>query len=447
MRLKKARRNYLAAIRAGSPAGSLSPIQVCGAYQLAKVGAVPAVKIGIGSLGGAFPSTDIALAAQAFGYPAPNLSVITVDGATISPDPGGADVENMLDAQLQAAVWSYCTGTPANITACIGPNSGVGIADVTSALVAAGCKVITWSWGAPISQWTASDLAVTRAAFADAAKAGVMVFAASGDNSLDDGTRTPTVDYPCADVNVWAVGGTRLVLAADGSIASEMAWGDGRPGDEGGGGGFDPSTPAPTWQQGVIPAGSPGRGCPDSSANADPQSGYLMYTGGHEITVGGTSGSCPLTGAYAAVCLAAGGTFTSFFPTLYAARQTAFHDIVLGSDGAPAVTGWDEATGLGSINGPGFLEALKGSTGGGGGGGGGTHVFGGTIQNLQGNVLTLLLGQSGHGKTFTVPANCPVELNRKPAKLSDLATGMRCRVTVNTSAPTVPIKVEALKHH
>jgi hypothetical protein len=118
------------------------------------------------------------------------------------------------------------------------------------------------------------------------------------------------------------------------------------------------------------------RGCPDSSANADPATGYQIVTGGQWVVVGGTSASSPLTAGYVAACLSSSaGSVGDLAHLLYAARGTAFSDITTGSDGFPAVSGWDPATGLGSPNGPGLLAALTNGSiqptlpGGGGGGG------------------------------------------------------------------------------
>jgi kumamolisin len=45
----------------------------------------------------------------------------------------------------------------------------------------------------------------------------------------------------------------------------------------------------------------------------------------------------------------------------YKDHKAAFNDITTGSDGLPAKSGWDQATGCGSINGPGIAAALAGS--------------------------------------------------------------------------------------
>ena len=352
------------ATAANFPAGTLSPAQILTAYgfkQNQYAGAAP-VKLGIGSLGGGVVQKDIDNSVAAWGMLAPNLTVRTVAGGSNDPSDQDSNVENMLDiVPTMAFTWWWLTGTAADITICFGPNASGGMTAVTNDLVAAGCEVCSWSWGSAASGWEPSERASLAAAFAAAVAKGVCFCAASGDNSVDDGTSAPSADYPCSDPNVWAVGGTNLSVNADGTRADEAAWGDGQPGDEGGGGGFDPATPVPSWQVGVIPSGSVGRGVPDTSANADPNSGWQMSANGSWTVVGGTSAASPFTAALIAVAKgmakAAGSGVTA--TGVYAARTVACNDIVEGSDGDPAAVGWDPATGLGSPAGNWFVGAVQ----------------------------------------------------------------------------------------
>ena len=76
------------------------------------------------------------------------------------------------------------------------------------------------------------------------------VFVSSGDagSNPDMTGQLPVgpvqVEYAASDPSVIAVGGTTLVLAPDGSVASETAW-------AGGGGGKSIFFPRPSWQTGV----------------------------------------------------------------------------------------------------------------------------------------------------------------------------------------------------
>jgi kumamolisin len=349
---------------AGFPAGTLSPAQVLTAYGFKRgqfAGAAP-VKIGIGSLGGGVVQQDIANAEAAWGMAAPKLAVRTVDGAANDPaSDQDSNVENMLDLLIVSFTWWWLTGSPADVTITFGPNAAGGMEAVTRDLVAAGVEVASWSWGAAASEWNAGERASFAKALAEAASANVCFCAASGDNSVDDGTSAPSADYPCADPSVWAVGGTHLLVASDGSRASESAWGDGRPGDEGGGGGYDPSVPVPAWQHGVVPSSAPGRGVPDTAANADPNSGWQISANGSWTVVGGTSAASPFTAALVAVAKAvaktAGKGVTT--PAIYAAHVSACNDITIGSNGDLTAGGWDPATGLGTPNGSNFIAAIE----------------------------------------------------------------------------------------
>jgi len=345
------------------PAGSLSPAQILTAYGFRQnqFAGIPSVKLGVGSLGGGVVQADIDNSVARWGMAAPNLTVRTVDGAVNDPvSDQDSNVENMLDiVPTLAFAWWWLTGTPADITICFGPNVGAGMALVTEDLVAAGVQVMSWSWGSAASEWASSDRAALAKAFADGVNKGVTFCAAAGDNSVDDGTSAPSADYPCSDPNVWAVGGTRLFVDATGARADESAWGDGLPGDEGGGGGFDPTVSQPSFQSGIVPGTH--RGVPDTSANADPSSGWQMSANGSWTVVGGTSASSPFTAALIAVArgVANGAISGRLTAGVYSARATACNDIIEGSNGDPSVAGWDPATGLGSPAGPAFISALS----------------------------------------------------------------------------------------
>lgn len=340
--------------------GALTPAQILTAYGFTQnqyANAQP-LKLGIGSLGGGVVQQDIANSVTHWGMLAPNLTIRAVGGAQNNPADQGSNVENMLDiVPTMAFTWWWLTGKAADITICFGPNASGGMTAVTRDLVAAGCKVASWSWGMAASNWSHPERQGLAQAFADAVTAGCTFCAASGDNSIDDSTDAPTPDYPAADPNVWAVGGTRLSLRPDGSIMRERAWGDGRPGDAGGGGGIDLATLMPGFQNGIVPGTH--RGVPDSSANADPVSGWIMSANGHWTVVGGTSASSPFTAALIGVAKASRSLTAGLLtPALYANRAAATRDILVGSNGERAHPGWDQATGNGSPHGPAFIAAL-----------------------------------------------------------------------------------------
>jgi len=100
-----------------------------------------------------------------------------------------------------------------------------------------------------------------------------------------------------------AVGGRILHVrkSAKGQTAiTEVVWND-RPRSDTAGGVSD-ITPLPSWQEGTVPrsinpGNFAGRAIPDVAANADPNTGYLVMSGGQLGIVGGTSASAPLWGS------------------------------------------------------------------------------------------------------------------------------------------------------
>ena len=131
-----------------------------------------------------------------------------------------------------------------------------------------------------------------------------------------------------------------------------------------GGGGFSAQFPLPTWQAAakITPPSGGGRGVPDVSGDADPQTGFQILVDGKSIVIGGTSAVAPLWSALIALLNQKRGKTPGFrHPFLYAIPKTAgaFHDIVAGSNGAfAAAPGWDAATGLGSRSGTALVKQL-----------------------------------------------------------------------------------------
>ena len=106
---------------------------------------------------------------------------------------------------------------------------------------------------------------------------------------------------------------------------------------------------------------------PDVAGNADPTTGYQIYSGGNAQVVGGTSAVAPLWAALVSrLAEATGQRFGLIQPTLYAgvtpgAYGPGFRDITSGNNGAYAAgPGWDACSGLGSPDGTALLTRLKG---------------------------------------------------------------------------------------
>jgi hypothetical protein len=220
---------------------------------------------------------------------------------------------------------------------------------------------------------------------------GQTVVASAGDDGSEGcpGSDALAVDDPASQPLVTGVGGTQVVLA--GPPATEEVWDS--TGVAAGGGGISALQQMPAYQAqapswlGVVgsrssgtpcdaPAGSECREVPDVSADAAPQSGYLVYYEGNWETVGGTSGAAPLWAALVALAdgsaACASGPVGFADPALYDAAATPaayaddFADVTFGDDDRtgsnggdyPATAGYDLATGLGTPHATDLASAL-----------------------------------------------------------------------------------------
>ena len=198
----------------------------------------------------------------------------------LQPMPNSADGEVLLDIEVVGAV-----APGAKIAVYFAPNTSQGFQDaLTTAIHDATNKpsVISISWGGAESTWTAQAMTAFDSAAQDAAALGVTICAASGDNGSSDGVSDGAnhVDFPASSPHILACGGTSLE-SANGKITSETVWNDGAQGGAGGGG-FSNQFPLPAWQASanIKPPAGGGRGVPDVSGDADPETGYNVLVDG-----------------------------------------------------------------------------------------------------------------------------------------------------------------------
>jgi kumamolisin len=259
------------------------------------------------------------------------------------------------------------------------PNNGdQGFVDAISAAVQASPApiAISISWGQSEDSWTAQGRAAMDAAMSDAAALGITVCVASGDNGSGDAVTDgqPHVDFPASSPHALGCGGTKLLAdPSTGTISSEVVWNETASNEGAGGGGVSDQFPLPSWQATAgVPAQasgstSGGRGVPDVAGNADPTTGYQIYSGGQAQVVGGTSAVAPLWAALVSrLAEATGQRFGLIQPTVYGGVTpgtdvAGFRDITSGNNGAYAAgPGWDACSGLGSPDGTALLTRLKG---------------------------------------------------------------------------------------
>jgi pseudomonalisin len=226
-----------------------------------------------------------------------------------------------------------------------------------------------------------------------------------------------------------------------------------------GGGGVSSYIAKPSWQVGVGVVGDGFRDVPDVSFTAADHDGYLgcfaagggscvSSTGGTEITVfSGTSAAAPgMAGIAALLNTKMGVAQGNLNPMLYRMAATtpgAFHDVTLASSGVigcvatspsmcnnstPGVgtqtgglagylvgAGYDQATGLGSLDVANFLAAASGESGGGGGTTGSftltaspTTLSVTPVANTTTTSTWTLTGKSVSGFAGTVVLSCSV---------------------------------------
>jgi subtilase family serine protease len=251
--------------------------------------------------------------------------------------------------------------------------------------------VISQSFGATentfpgFGQGNYSSLLNLRYAFTAAASHHVTVLAASGDDGatnagLDGVTLYPkrVNSWPSSDPLVTSVGGSQLYLDNAGNpVAAASVWNDGF---GAGGGGQSAVFGRPAFQSGVRGAVGDRRGTPDISMSAAVNGGCWVYESfsgrgaGWEI-FGGTSEATPIfAGIVALADQVAGHRLGDINPALYLLGmlshtshftfKTGIVDITAGSNsfagvtGFAAGTGYDLASGWGTIDAGEFVRAL-----------------------------------------------------------------------------------------
>ena len=327
---------------------------------------------GMIELGGTAHGADVAASFARLGLPSPEIVNVNVDGAIPMPDPSGADVEIALDYQvIGAMVLAMAPKARLTIVSYNAPNSERGFIDAVA--TAASDQVhrpsaVSISWGSTEDFWSLRGMLGLDAAFASGSLQGVTYSVAAGDSgSADgwpDGYQHP--GFPASSPHVWACGGTTLLAARD-RILSETVWNELARGQGAAGSGVSGVFAPPSYQArcGIharnANTGRSGRGLPDASGLADPVTGWNVLAGGRLRTTGGTSAVAPMyTALWTLISALRGERLGMPHPSLYAAGEQSFNDIVRGNTGGPysAHRGWDAASGWGSPDGRAIARSL-----------------------------------------------------------------------------------------
>jgi pseudomonalisin len=419
------RRHPLATLRPATTSGSnhsLSPADFTAIYD---VDALAAAGLnGSGRTIGLIAQTNVNVADTTFfrayfGLPA-NDPVVVLNG----PDPGlspGDEIESNLDLQ-----WSGAVAPAARILLIASKTTETSYGVDLSALHAVSqdlADVLSLSYGACEGDFNDTDTAFYTNVWAQAAAQGISVMVASGDSGVAGCQASSDAAGTVAGVNglgsspyATCVGGTQFLDTSSPSTywnetndpttkksvkgyIPETTWNESgaSPGGSallGTGGGKSILFARPPWQNVAgIPTDN-ARYVPDVSLAAAVHTPYSMvqgHTTGSSglFSVGGTSASSPaFAGITALLAQSAGGRLGNMNPLLYsagraqygavgesapvalAAGSPAFHDVTTGSNSVPGLTGYtagtgyDAATGLGSVDAAALASALPAPTAG-----------------------------------------------------------------------------------
>ena len=303
--------------------------------------------VGLFELDGYY-AADVTANFKQAGLPVAPISTVLLDG--FSGSPGSGNDEVTLDIMMAAYM---APGASIIVYEGLSPN------DVLN-------RMATDDKAAQLSSsWTFSPTnATTEQIFQQMIAQGQSLFQASGDDGAYHGYIMPPADDP----NVTVVGGTSLTTSgAGGTWQSETAWADG-------GGGVSTVWPIPSYQKPVSMTAAGGsatmRNIPDVALIADIQT-FLIADNGKQYSIGGTSEAAPLWAGFIALAnqqaVSGGKAKVGFLnPTIYSIGlgshyASDVHDITTGSNGFPAVTGYDLATGWGTPAGQSLINDLTGA--------------------------------------------------------------------------------------
>lgn len=339
------------------PGGGYDPAEIQSAYDI-----IPLENKGYNGSGqtvalmelDGYVQSNISYFDQYYNLNSPSPTNVLVDGYDGSANDGENEVE--LDIETINVI-----APKANVLVYEGPNNEQGSIDTYQEIASDDlAKSVSISWGISEDSESIDDINSLDTIFQQMAVQGQSVFVASGDNGAYDQNGNLSVDSPADDPYATGVGGTSLNLDGN-SYGSESAWSDPTDGS-GSGGGISTVFSMPSYQTGtgVLNQYSDGyREVPDVSADADPNTGFSIYSQGSWSQYGGTSAAAPLWAALAAInnqyATANGnGVLGQANLTLYKMFNTtqpyqAYHDITSGNNlYYPATTGYDLATGIGT---------------------------------------------------------------------------------------------------
>jgi len=334
--------------------------------------------------------SDVQTFRSYFGLPVNNPAVI-LNG----PDPGIVSTNEQTEAALDIE-WSGAVAKSAAIKFVVSASGTSDGVDLSASYIVNNnvAPVMTLSFGSCEAAMGSSGNAWVNSLWQQAAAQGITVLVSSGDSgaagcdgaSAGTATHGAGVNGLCSTPYSTCVGGTEFSDAANYSTywsatsdpttkgsalqyIPETTWNNSgvMPGGSGlwsSAGGASAIYPKPSWQSGSGVPADGHRDVPDVSLNASTHDGYLIYMNGTLYAAGGTSAGAPsFAGLMALVNQKTGVRQGNPNPTLYglASKQqtggaAVFHDVTTGTNSVPGLTGfpagpgYDEVTGLGSVD-------------------------------------------------------------------------------------------------
>ncbi|HEY1657064.1 MAG TPA: S53 family peptidase [Candidatus Sulfotelmatobacter sp.] len=331
--------------------------------------------------------SDVARFRSSFGLPANNPQII-LNGTNPGIWNFSEETEADLDVEWAGAVAKgagikFVVSKPTNST----DGSYLSAQYIVSHDVA---PILTMSFGLCEAELGASGNTFINSLWEQAAAEGITVLVSAGDSGAADcdsasstrATHGRAVNGLCSTPYSTCVGGTEFNDTARPSLywssknasgtqssalsyIPEITWNESISGLWAGGGGASMIYRKPAWQDSAgVPADGK-RDVPDVSLSSAGHDGYLIYQDGELYVVGGTSAAAPsFAGIMALVLQSERAKQGNANPVFYAlaGKQLAggaavFHDVVHGNNSVPGQTGfnaaaaYDQATGLGSVDG------------------------------------------------------------------------------------------------
>jgi len=284
---------------------------------------------------------DLTAFAKQYGLPlitSKNFEVVYASGKKPPKDSsGGWELEESLDIEMAHAL------APKAKVVLVEANSNSFDDLFAAETVAAG--IAAKAGGGEVSNsWGGGEFSGEESYESTFTGTNVVFFASAGDS--------PGVEVPSTLSNVVGVGGTSVNRDSKGNYVDQTVWSET-------GGGLSEYVAIPSYQSVISKIVGTGRGVPDTSLVADPNTGVWIYDTTpyngqvlNWLVIGGTSVASPATAAIVNNAKSFAADSVAELTTIYAnlGNKKDFTDITSGTcnNGSKKLKGWDYCTGVGT---------------------------------------------------------------------------------------------------